>query len=204
MVVLAMAAYRYWKSTASYALRMRESHARRLQQKADSSAPTPNDRAGDGPPEDDVNDQDDAVAVEEPGTASNQVETSEPAPDQEEVASIDENTENSHSSTDDDPSTSVENPGELPEVDDPQLDEHLRNDSPEPIGRVGTSTAALIRELDEQLAALPSGIELIDLPILERRRIADRREDLLSDRRRLLENSLRGSHRRRRGSQKKN
>jgi hypothetical protein len=191
MVVLALAAYRYWNSTASHALRMKGSHARSLKQRADSSAPTPSDQAGDGSPKVDVRDQDDAVVVEEP------------AQDQAEPPDIDENSEISHGSADRDPGTSVENPGELPDVEDPQLDEHGRNDSPEPIGRVGTSTAALLRELDEQLAALPSGIELIDLPILERRRIADRREDLLSDRRRLLENSPRGSHRRGRGSRKK-
>ena len=238
MVVLALAAYRYWKSTASYALRMRESHARRLQQKADSSDPTPPDQAGDGSPEDDVLDQDDPVAAEEPGTTPDpgvpagtpveeppadgvaaaadmspsagsigrvpdRVENPEPAPDEAEPPGTEKNAETTHGSADDDPGTSAENPGDLPEVEDPQFDEHGRNDAPEQIGRVETSTAALVRELDEQMAALPSGIELIDLPILERRRIADRREELLSDRRRLLEHSPRGTHRRRRRSREK-
>ncbi len=65
------------------------------------------------------------------------------------------------------------------------------------------SFATLLKELDEQLAALPSGIELIDLPILERRRIADRRQELLSDRERLLEQKKRGAHRRRKRSRTK-
>jgi hypothetical protein len=63
--------------------------------------------------------------------------------------------------------------------------------------------AALLKELDEQLAALPSGIALIDLPIVERRRIADRREELLSDRELLLEEKKRGAHRRGRRSRPK-
>ena len=208
MVVLALAAYRYWNSTASDALRMREKHAPSLKQQADSSVPTPSDDSGDGSPEDDVHDQDDAIAAEETGTTSNQVENSELAPDKAEPGGIDEKSENSYGAVNDDPGTSVENPGELPEVEDPQLDEHGRNGSPEQIGLVGSSIAALVRDLDEQLAALPSGIELIDLPILERRRIADRREELLSDRRRLLEHSPQGSHRlrrrRRRRSREKN
>jgi len=62
---------------------------------------------------------------------------------------------------------------------------------------------ALLKELDEQLAALPSGIALIDLPIVERRRIADRREELLSDRELLLEEKKRGAHRRGRRFQPK-
>jgi hypothetical protein len=54
----------------------------------------------------------------------------------------------------------------------------------------------MLKDLNEQLAALPSGIELLDLPIVERRKVADRREDLLSDRARLLEQKKRGAHRR--------
>ncbi len=65
------------------------------------------------------------------------------------------------------------------------------------------SFAKLLKELDEQLDALPSGIGLIDLPILERRRVAQRREELLSDRARLLEQKKRGAHRRRKRSRTK-
>ena len=65
------------------------------------------------------------------------------------------------------------------------------------------SVAALLKEIDEELAALPSGVELIDLPILERRRIADRRERLLSDRELLLEQKGRRAQRRRKGSRPK-
>jgi hypothetical protein len=65
------------------------------------------------------------------------------------------------------------------------------------------SVAALLKGIEEELAALPSGIELIDLPILERRRIAGRREELLSDRELLLEQKGRGAQRRRKGSRPK-
>jgi hypothetical protein len=68
---------------------------------------------------------------------------------------------------------------------------------------VSGSVAALLKELDEKLEALPSGIELIDMPVLERRRIADRREELLSDRQLLLEQKRRGAHRRRRSRVKR-
>ena len=71
---------------------------------------------------------------------------------------------------------------------------------PSPLPEATGSIGELLKELDEQLAGLPSGIELIDLPILERRQVARRREDLLSDRTRLLEQKKRGAHRRRKRS----
>lgn len=80
-----------------------------------------------------------------------------------------------------------------------ELEPRNRSLDPPPAG----SFTQLLKELDEQLAALPSGIELIDLPILERRRIADRREELLSDRELLLEEKKRGAHRRRKRSRTK-
>ncbi|MGZ8754477.1 MAG: hypothetical protein ACXW15_04750 [Acidimicrobiia bacterium] len=90
-------------------------------------------------------------------------------------------------------------PEEIPMKPEYRLIEELepRETSSRAINETG-SIAALLKELDEKLAALPSGIELINLPILERRRIADRREELLSDRELLLEQRKRGTHRRRR------
>jgi hypothetical protein len=88
---------------------------------------------------------------------------------------------------------------EIPMKPEYRLIEELepRDTSSRAITETG-SIAALLKELDEKLAALPSGIELINLPILERRRIADRREELLNDRELLLEQRKRGAHRRRR------
>ncbi|MGZ5383255.1 MAG: hypothetical protein ACXWH0_04600 [Acidimicrobiia bacterium] len=90
-------------------------------------------------------------------------------------------------------------PEEIPMKPEYRLIEELepRETSSRAINETG-SIAALLKELDEKLAALPSGIELINLPILERRRIADRREELLSDRELLLDQRKRGAHRRRR------
>jgi hypothetical protein len=134
-VVVAVMAYRYWRSTAPYALRVRESHARRMREsrlaasasEADESVVS--DRALLGP-----------------------------------VFRLIEDLESSSS-----PSHPPEPPG---------------------------SVAGMLNDLNEQLAALPSGIELMDLPIVERRKVADRREKLLSDRARLLRQKKRGAHRR--------
>ena len=65
------------------------------------------------------------------------------------------------------------------------------------------SLSQLLKELDEQLEALPIGIELMNLPLLERRRVADRREDLMRDRAFLLEQRKAGAHRRRRRRRRK-
>ena len=249
MVVLAFVAYRYWNATAGYALRMRESHARKLEPPAEASAPTAPEPVEAASFEDDDPEIDDSVAAEQEASvphsgARGGTAVEEPSTDGVALAGrmgvsagplgdvVDpaETTEASRTGSAEPPGTEttngtqetasedhVEQPGEesggpkeaedplvaAKEAEDPPDDGLKPNDSGQ-IGGMTDSIAAVIKDLDEQLAALPSGIELIDLPILERRRIADRRDELLNDRERLLEKRKRGAHRHRRGSRAKN
>jgi len=158
--------------------------------------------------------------IEEPADTTPEITTSEP---QEEETSATDDPEPTPAEPDDEPAAlgagSIEKPSD-DEAQEPvtaslqanleetlekslltaeyRLIEELEPRGSSPPADPG-SIVALLKELDEQLAALPSGIELIDLPILERRRVADRREELLSDQARLLAQKKRGAHRRRRG-----
>jgi TATA-binding protein-associated factor Taf7 len=181
MVVLAFVAYRYWNSTASYALRMRESHARRPELPADASA-----------------DPVEGASVEDVDAEDADSATAEQEEQEEAVPNGTPETASEHHAQQ--PEGESDGPEE---AEDPPGDE-LKPDDSGQIGQATDSIAALIRTLDEQLAALPSGIELIDLPILERRRIADRRDELLSDRERVLAQKKRGAHRYRRRSRARN
>ncbi len=266
MVVLAFLAYRYWHSTATYALRIRESRAHQVMSPPTGSAlPGADSKAADvaaeeddlmdPPPVDLLPEADDIASnegaeeahdppplaaghgeelPEEPIAGVHEIEPA-PVEDEPRQESVDDVAE-------DEDDGSFAEPGPQPDEADegagePEAgvtDERIADDSAEmstgsiewnnggappdlktehrlieeleprrssarTVEAVG-SLATLLKELDEQLAALPGGIELIDLPILERRRIADRREELLRDRERLLEQKKRGAHRRRKRS----
>ncbi len=142
MVVLAFLAYRYWRSTAAYAHRVRESHARQIR---DSYRATAASEEVIPDPEADLPEARTDQAV--PSPAFRLIEDLEPRQTTARASSL---------------------------------------------GPV----AELLKELDEELAALPKGIELMNLPLLERRRVADRREQLTKDRSRLLDQPQKGNHRR--------
>jgi hypothetical protein len=254
MVVLAILAYRYWHSTATYARRMREAYAHQRMRPLVVSAPTHlapvdsellSDETAEDPvpvgptsattgrtaaesPEEPIESSPEADDATEPfieaaeesvaETTSAASLEAEPVPPNDSETSL---TEPAEDSTAPDAQTSADGSGDEPaepaaasvqaeseETPDEaflraeyRLIEELepRDGSSRSVEAAG-SVAALLKELDEKLAALPTGIELFDLPVLERRRIADRRDELLNDRARLLEQKKRGAHRRRRRS----
>jgi hypothetical protein len=116
----------------------------------------------------------------------------------------------------DKPTPELDEEPDEPEALGPERTDTVRTDAFEPSirliedlepRRVSTpmangSLSQLLKDLDEQLEALPIGIELMELPLIERRRVADRREDLIRDRARLLEERKGGAHRRRRRRRK--
>jgi hypothetical protein len=188
-VVVAVMAYRYWRSTAPYALRVRESHAREMRESRPAAAVAT--RASD----------ESAVSAEIVATARElEPELRNPAEESPEI----ETNDAAATEPPEEPNTAERPDVESSDTPDTmlfkpayRLIEDLESPSSpsrptEPPG----SVAAILKDLNEQLAALPSGIELLDLPIVERRKVADRREDLLSDRARLLEQKKRGAHRR--------
>lgn len=188
-VVVAVMAYRYWRSTAPYALRVRESHAREIRESRLAAAVAT--RASD----------ESVVSAEIVGaTRELEPELRNPAEESPEI----ETNDAAVSGPPEEPNTSERLVAESSDTPDTVLfepayrlieDFDLPSSPSSPTGPPG-SVAAMLKDLNEQLAALPSGIELLDLPIVERRKVADRREDLLSDRARLLEQKKRGAHRR--------
>ena len=174
MVVLAFLAYRYWRSTAAYAHRVRESHARQIR---DSYRATAASEEVIPDPETDLSE-----AREDP--AEHESEQQEAADEPEPTGLQNPGTEE-----DLDPDQAVPNPAFRLIEDLEPRQTTVRASSLKPV-------AELLKELDEELAALPKGIELMNLPLLERRRVADRREQLTKDRSRLLDQPQKGNHRR--------
>jgi len=225
MVALAYVAYRYWRSTATFARQVRESHAQRaLESYRVAAEETPIDVQS----EDQL---DLEMSPDEPEVAAGSAdETDEREP---RIDSVDVD-EPAAEQTPDEAGTGGERttqPAEQPPAAGDQHvrdDDHVLDDTADDIAEAGSEvdheslapelrlieeleprTAAVptdldrainerLRELDEEIAGLPSGVELIDLPILERRRVADRRQELMNDRASLLEQRKRGAHRRRR------
>jgi len=242
MVVLAVLAYRYWRSTATYARRVRESQARQVREPLVVSAPIQPARvesvantgeAAEDPARDHAlvesrNHEGSAAPIAEPSHLAEENTAAQGAgPPQAEPAEepTDPLTETASQPVDVGrsepgegqipvtydlartplepaappyPAEPVETPEEVLPREGFRLIAEL---DPRPVSSRFTeptgSIAALLKELDQQLVALPSGLELIDLPLLERRRVADRRRELLQDRARLLELRKQGAHRRR-------
>lgn len=183
MVVLAFLAYRYWRSTAAYAHRVRETHARQVRDSyratALSAKVTPELEADLPEARADPAEHE----SEQPEAADGTIELSREA-DQPEPTGL----QNIDPEEDVDPDPQAHNPA-FRLIED--LEPRKTTVSPNP-----KSVPELLKDLDEELAALPSGIALINLPLLERRRVADRREELTEYRARLLEQRKRGNHRR--------
>jgi len=193
MVVLAFLAYRYWRSTAAYAHRVRESHARQVRDsyRATTGQPplasSPSEEALPGSEADLPEAGEDPAEreSEQPEAADETIELSGEADESEPTGLRNIDTEEE----DVDPDQTIPNPAF-------RLIEDLEPRKATVRATNQKSVSDLLKELDEELAALPSGIQLMNLPLLERRRVADRREELTNDRARLLEQRKKGNHRR--------
>jgi hypothetical protein len=220
MVVLAYLAYRYWRATAAYARRARESHAQRAlesYQAVPREAPEPSSETPAIDPSSGVSDPDhesDADSTEEQTNGAGPVAGFEEAadelpPDEPDVEPAADDIPHEPPETTEDDTTEhadLHQAGDEVKAETAQereiLDPELRlidELEPRPAAtdpESGRELTERLKELDEEIAALPSGVELIDLPILERRRVADRRRELMDDRAHLLAQRKRGTHRR--------
>jgi hypothetical protein len=216
MVVLAFLGYRYWRSTATFARRVRESHAERALESyrvsTDRTAALRRDEA----PSDTGPEPEPAEPTPVPVDSVPDPEVVDPSSSPPELdgdgASGDDILDSSPEELDDhtaDPTghrqagegvvgepvslaggTDNEPPPELRLID--ELEPHHPRAAPDSDRPV----SELLGELDAEIAALPSSVEMMDLPTIERRRIADRRQELMNQRAQLL-TRRRGSHRKR-------
>jgi len=218
MVVLAYLAYRYWRATAAFARRARESHAQRAlesyqiaplatpetpaRETAPDAGPQASPKGVEAAGEDETGSATADQEPDEPDSAEQDPVDQEPAgPDSVEQDSVEEEPVDPGLVGGDDHAAGA--PAEV-EVLDPEL-RLIEELEPRPASIVVTSgreITEMLKQLDEEIAALPSGVELIDLPILERRRVADRRQELMNDRAHLLAQRKRGAHRRSRRPRK--
>lgn len=168
MVVLAYLAYRYWRSTATYARRVREAHAERALESYRVTTEQAAARPEEPPTDPEAESAPETEGVEPPFDPAADVADEEPNPD------------------------AAESNQELRLID--ELETRLASvetNKDRPV-------SDLLKELDAEIAALPSNVELIDLPTLERRRVANRRQALLNQRAALLQSRTSGAHRRKR------